>query len=54
MKYSICGADIMQKPLFRANAKGQPAIWKCEDCIGSNNIPTDVKEIVNIIHNNKE
>ena len=53
MKCSVCEADINEKPLFRANKKGQPVIWKCEDCMGINNIPTDVKNITDIIKDDK-
>jgi len=28
MKCSVCKADINEKPLFRANKKGEPAIFQ--------------------------
>lgn len=47
-KCSVCGVDMADKPLYRSNPKGQPAIWKCEDCIEKPD--SDLKELVDIIH----
>lgn len=41
-----CGKDL--PILYRANAKGQKALWYCEGCMGERPIDPEVKEITEI------
>ena len=49
MKCECCGVHISETPLFRANPKGEKGRWRCEGCIGAENIDPLVLEITDAI-----
>jgi hypothetical protein len=49
MKCSKCGIELGLAPLFRNNAKGEPADWRCEGCLDKKPDRV-VKDIVSTLH----
>lgn len=43
-----CGRQ--DQPLYRANAKGIPGIFKCKGCLGEENIEPELVELCEDLH----
>ncbi len=56
MKCSTCGVDVLIKPLYRNNPKGEKAVWRCEEHLDSTapKIDAITRDIVTLIQGHND